>query len=307
MSQIEVAKSTKILKKKATKNQKGTFRLFLENVVRDKLALTGAIILLIFIIVGVFSAQIAPYAPDEMIRDESGQLKRLLPPNSEHWFGTTNVGRDVFSQVVKGTTTALIVGGLAAFLVTFVGTAIGIIAGYFGGKIDNFLMRIVDIFYAIPFIPFVIVLVALLEPSLWNVILAVSLLTWRTVARIVRSQVLIVVQRPFIKAAKVAGANHSRIMFKYILPNVIPLALLEMAFMVSWAITAEASVAFLGFGDPDATSWGQIIHYNFINGHSRDAWWWAVPPGLAIVLLLVSVFFVARALEEVVNPRLRRR
>lgn len=307
MSRTEETKQAKSRKRKAMKNQKGTFKLFLENVVRDKLALTGVIILVIFILVGIFSNQIAPYDPEEMIRDETGQLKRLLSPNSEHWFGTTNVGRDVFSQVVQGTRTALIVGALAAFFVTFVGTTIGIISGYFGGKVDSFLMRIVDIFYAIPFIPFVIVLVALLKPSLWNVILAVSLLTWRTVARIVRSQVLSVVKRPFVKAAKVAGAGHIRIMIKYILPNVIPLALLEMAFMVNTAITAEASVAFLGFGDPDATSWGQIIHYNFINGHSRDAWWWAVPPGVAIILLLVAVFFVARALEEVVNPRLRRR
>lgn len=121
------------------------------------------------------------YDPNEMIRYETGELKRLLPPNSEHWLGTTNVGRDVFSQVVQGTRTALIVGGLAALLVTFVGTAIGIVARYFVGKIDNILMRIVDIFYAIPFVPFVIVLVALLEPSLWNIIIVVSLLTWRTV------------------------------------------------------------------------------------------------------------------------------
>lgn len=307
MSQTEMAKPVPVIKKRANKNQKGTFKLFLENVVRDKLALTGLIILIIFVLVGVFSNQIAPYDPTEMIRDDAGELKRLQSPSSEHLFGTTNVGRDVFSQVVQGTKTALIVGGLAAFFVTFVGTALGIVSGYFGGKIDNLLMRIVDIFYAIPFIPFVIVLVALMKPSLWNVILAVSLLSWRTVARIVRSQVLTVVKRPFVKAAKVAGASHTRIMIKYILPNVIPLALLEMAFMVNWAITAEASVAFLGFGDPDATSWGQIIHYNFINGHSRDAWWWIMPPGIAIILLLVAVFFVARALEEVVNPRLRRR
>ena len=309
MSQVvkEQVSQPTLTKPRPKRNSKGPLRLFMENVVRDKLALTGLIILLTFIVVGIFSDQIAPYDPGEMIRDADGELKRLQPPSTEHFFGTTNVGRDVFSQVVQGTRTALIVGGLAAFFVTFVGTAVGIISGYFGGKVDSILMRIVDIFYAIPFIPFVIVLVALLDPSLWNVILAVSLLTWRTVARIVRSQVLSVAKRPFVKAAKVAGASHTRIMFKYILPNVVPLALLEMAFMVNWAITAEASVAFLGFGDPDATSWGQIIHYNFINGHSRDAWWWAMPPGLAIVLLLVSIFFVARALEEVVNPRLRRR
>src|SRR5690625_7250926 len=119
-------------------------------------------------------------------------------------------------------------------------------------------MRIVDIFYAIPFVAFVIVLVALLKPSLWNVILAVSLLSWRTVARIVRSQVLSVSQRPFIKAARVAGAGPGRIMALYILPNVVPIALLEMDFMVNYAITAEASIAFFGFGEPDVTSWEQI-------------------------------------------------
>ncbi len=291
---------------KRAKN-KGTLRLFLDNLVRDKLALTGAILIMLFLIVAIFGDVIAPYDVEEMHRDSSGEIKKVEKPSSDHWFGTTNYGRDVYSQVIAGTRTAMIVGGLAAILVTLAGTTIGIVSGYFGGWIDSLLMRIVDIFYAIPFIPFVIVLVALMKPSLWNVILAVSLLSWRTVARLVRSQVLSVSQRPFIKAARVSGASNGRIMFKYILPNVVPIALLEMAFMVNYAITAEASIAFLGFGDPDATSWGQIIHYAFINGYSREAWWWIAPPGIAIVLLLVSVFFVARSLEEVVNPRLRKR
>jgi len=286
---------------------KGTLRLFLDNLVRDKLALTGAILILFFLLVAIFGDMIAPYDVDEMHRDANGDIKKVHKPSADHWFGTTNYGRDVFSQVIAGTRTAIIVGGLAAILVTLAGTTIGIVSGYFGGWVDSLLMRIVDIFYAIPFIPFVIVLVALMKPSLWNVILAVSLLSWRTVARLVRSQVLSVSKRPFIKAARVAGASNGRIMFKYILPNVVPIALLEMAFMVNYAITAEASIAFLGFGDPDATSWGQIIHYAFINGYSREAWWWIAPPGIAIILLLVSVFFVARSLEEVVNPRLRKR
>lgn len=104
-----------------------------------------------------------------------------------------------------------------------------------------------------------------------------------------------------------SGAGDLRIMFKYILPNVIPIILLEMSFMVNWAIMAEASISFLGFGDPDKQSWGQILHYSFITGNSRNVWWWTAPPGIAIVLLLVSIFFVARALEEVLDPRLRRR
>ena len=284
-----------------------TLRLFGKNILNDKLAMTGCIILITFLFVAVFADPITPYDINEMQRDEQGEIKRLEKPSFSHIFGTTNVGRDIFSQVVQGAKTALMVGLLAAVLVTLVGTAVGVIAGYYGGWVDSLLMRIVDIFYAIPFIPFVIVLVTLLEPSIWNVILAVSLLSWRTVARIIRSQVLSVSKRPFIKAARVAGASDSRIMLKYILPNVVPLALLEMAFMVNWAITAEASVAFLGLGDPDVPSWGQVLHLAFITGNSREAWWWMFPPGLAIVLLLVSIFFIARALESVVNPRLRSR
>lgn len=289
------------------RQREGLFWVFLRNIKQDKLALTGLLIIVAFIFTSIFADVIATHDVMETNRDSAGEVIRLQPPSTEHYLGTTNTGRDVFSQVIQGTRTAMIVGILAAILVTFVGTTIGIVAGYFGGRIDSFLMRVVDIFFAIPFIPFVIILVALLEPSIWNIILAVSLLTWRSVARIIRSQVLSVVKRPFIKAAKVDGASHFRIMFVYILPNVIPLALLEMAFMVNAAITAEASVAFLGFGDPATTSWGQILHENFSTGNSRNAWWWAIPPGLAIVLLLVSVFFVVRALEEIVNPRLRRR
>ncbi|SCZ04841.1 ABC transporter permease [Alkaliphilus peptidifermentans] len=289
------------------KNSQGFFPVFINNLKRDKLALIGVILLIFFIGVGIFADFIAPYEPRERHYNEEGKIRRLEAPSKDHWFGTTDVGRDIFSQVVLGTKTALTVGILAALLVTLVGATVGIIAGYSGGVVDAVLMRIVDFFYAIPFIPFVIILSAVLKPSIWNIILAVSLLSWRTVARLVRSQVLSIAKRPFIKAAKVAGASHSRIMVKYILPNVIPLILLEMAFMVNFAIMAEASIAFLGFGDPQKPSWGQILHINFVTGNSRSAWWWTATPGLAIVLLLLSIFFITRALEEVVDPRLRRR
>ncbi len=281
--------------------------LFSANLRQDRLALTGVVLLTFFLVVGIFAESLAPHGPRERHYDDAGRIRRLEPPSLAHPFGTTDVGRDIFSQVILGTRTALIVGFLAALLVTLVGAVVGIVAGYYGGWPDAVLMRIVDFFYAIPFIPFAIVLAAILQPSIWNIILAVSLLTWRTVARIVRSQVLSIAQRPYIKAARVAGAGHTRIMTRYILPNVLPLVLLEMAFMVNWAIMAEASIAFLGFGDPRLTSWGQILHLNFVSGYWRIAWWWTVPPGLAIILLLLSIFFVARALEAVVDPRLRNR
>lgn len=292
---------------KKSVNTQSVFRQFLKNLRRDKLAMIGALLLVFFIFVAIFAGSLAPHGARDRHYNEARKIRRLEPPSWAHPFGTTDVGRDIFSQVILGTKTALTVGVLAAILVTAVGSVVGIVAGYYGGLADVIIMRVVDFFYAIPFIPFVIVLAAVTKPSMWNVILAVSLLSWRTVARLVRSQVLSISKRPYIKAGRVAGASNLRLMFRYILPNVVPLILLEMAFMVNWAITAEASIAFLGFGDPNVPSWGQILHIASSTGNARVAWWWVLAPGMAIVLLLMSIFFVARALEEVVDPRLRRR
>ncbi len=295
------------IKRRSSKNTQSVFRQFVKGLRREKLAMIGVILIVFFSFVAVFAQDLAPHGARDRHYNENNKIRRLEPPSMAHPFGTTDVGRDIFSQVILGTRTALMVGILAALLVTAVGSVVGIIAGYYGGAVDVIIMRVVDFFYAIPFIPFVIVLSAVIKPSIWNVILAVSLLSWRTVARLVRSQTLSIAKRPYIKAGRVAGAGNLRLMFKYILPNVVPLILLEMAFMVNWAITAEASIAFLGFGDPNVPSWGQILHIAFSTGNSRVAWWWVMAPGLAIVLLLLSIFFVARALEEVVDPRLRRR
>jgi peptide/nickel transport system permease protein len=274
---------------------------------KNKMALTGLLILLLFFVIAIFAPLIATHDAAAMNRLESGRPARLQPPSANFLFGTTDLGRDVFSQIVMGTRVALLVGFLTALIVTFIGTNIGLISGYYGGWIDNLLMRFVDILYSIPFIPFVIVLVSLLKPSLWNIILAIALLTWRSVTRIVRSQVLSLVQRPYVKAARVAGASDFRIIFVHIAPNVLPLAFLEMAFMIGWAIIAESSVSFIGFGDPALISWGQILHASFLSGAVRTAWWWVIPPGLAIVVLVTSVFMITTGLEDVNNPRLRRR
>jgi len=273
----------------------------------DKLATIGVVVFIIFVVIAVLAPVIAPYEANEMIRDEAGELRRVEPPSSDHWFGTTNRGRDVFSQVILGSRVALIVGGLAALFVTVIGTNIGLISGYYGGWIDSFFMRVVDISYAIPFIPFVIILVTLLNPSLFNIVLAITILSWRTIARLIRSQVLSVKQRPYVKAAKSAGASNLRIIFLYILPNVLPLALLEMSLRMAQAIIAEASISFVGFGDPSVTSWGQILQQAFSAGAMRHAWWWVIPPGVSIAIVITSVFFASRAIEIVANPQLRRR
>ena len=234
-------------------------------------------------------------------------INSLTRPSAEHFFGTTHNGRDIFSQVIYGTRTALLVALVAAIMVTVIGTNVGLFAGYLRGKTDNILMRIVDIMYALPLEPFAMVLVLLTRPGIQIIILAVGLLTWRTTARIIRSQVLSLANRPFVKAAKVAGASNLRIMYVHIAPNVLPLAFLQLAVAMAFAITAEATLSFLGLGPPRLYSWGTILHQARLSGAWRTAWWWVLPPGVMIMLTVVSVFFISRALEVIANPRLARK
>ncbi len=271
----------------------------------DRLAVIGAAILSVFVLAAIFAPLIAPYDPMEMGRDEEGRVLYLLPPSAKHLFGTTNLGRDIFSQVVLGTRVALLVGFLAALLVTVVGVTVGLCAGYYGGRVDALLMRVVDVAYTVPFEPFVIILVNILRPNVWNLILAMILVMWRSPARTIRAQVMSISQRPYIKAARVAGASNFRIIFCHIAPNIMPLMFLYVALTVGWAIMAEAGVSFLGFGDPRITSWGQILQLAFLTGAMRQAWWWTVPPGLCITLVVLSVYFISRAYEKVANPRLQ--
>ncbi|ADQ13958.1 ABC transporter permease [Halanaerobium hydrogeniformans] len=232
-------------------------------------------------------------------------VNELATPSRDHFFGTTHLGRDIWSQVMYGTRTALMVGIIAALVVNFIGATVGLIAGYYRGGVDNFLMRIVDIMYGLPLEPFAIILVLIFEPSLWIIIMAIGLLTWRTNARIIRSQVLSLVERPFIKAARVAGASDARIMLIHITPNILPLAFLQLAVAMGYAITAEATLSFLGLGPPQIYSWGTILHSARLSGAWRTAWWWVIPPGLFICVTVVSVFLISRSLEVLTNPRLR--
>jgi peptide/nickel transport system permease protein len=281
------------------------WRTHLAVIRRDRLASLGLVILCFFGLVALFAPWIAPHDPQEVLTTPQGRVAFLQPPSRDYWFGTTNLGRDVFSQVVLGTRVALLVGLLAALLVTTVGTAVGVLAGYYRGWVDDVLMRAVDVAYALPFEPFIIALVGILRPSIWNIILAITLIMWRSPARVIRAQVLSLVERPYVKAARAAGAGHLRILGRHITPNVLPLAFLYVAITAGWAITAEASISFLGFGDPRVVSWGQVLHTAFLTGSIRKAWWWVVPPGVCIMLLVLAIFFLSRAYEQLANPRLR--
>jgi peptide/nickel transport system permease protein len=238
------------------------------------------------------------YAPD-------GTVARLLTPAEHRPLGTDYYGRDVFSQLVLGTRTALLVSVVSTLFMVFIGTNIGLFSAYYGGRVDTVLMRITDLAFAIPFLPFAVILVALLKPSIWNIILTITALSWRSTARVIRSQALSVKQRTFVRAAKVAGASDLRIIYRHIFPNVLPLTLLYVAFGVSWAVLSEASLSFLGFGDPDMISWGQMLYYAYVSASIRDAWWWTIPPGVCITVFVLAVFLIGREYERVVNPKLR--
>lgn len=201
---------------------------------------------------------------------------------------------------------ALFVGLVAAGGGAFIGTLIGLIAGYYGKAIDQLLMRITDVALAIPFLPFALVFLALFGPGLRNIVIILALLFWRSPARVVRSQVLTLKERPYIQAARAAGASNMRIMFVHILPNLLPLIFLYVALGIGGAVSAEASVSFLGFGDPLTPTWGQMLNMAFASGAMRTAWWWVVFPGVALTLFVTSIYLVSRGYEESVNPRLRR-
>jgi peptide/nickel transport system permease protein len=274
--------------------------------IRDPFFVAGIAIYALFALTAVFADTIAPNEPKDILFLPDGKLAAALPPSFAFPLGTTTSGSDIFSQLVHGAQSALIVGLSAAFVVVTVGTLVGLLAGYFGGLIDAVLMRIADIALGMPLLPFVIVLAAFLGPNTWNVVLAMSLLLWPNSARIIRAQVLSLRERAYIEAARTAGSGHLRILFHHIAPNVLPLALLFGSIAIGWAILTEASVSFLGFADPDTTTWGFMLQDAYVSqALSRGLYNWFVPPGICIVLLVSAGFFISRSYEHFLFPRLR--
>ncbi len=268
---------------------------------------SGKIGLTLFAFFAVLAAGGASFAPHDPMqihyKAERRQVMQLEPPSQQFLLGTTYYGRDNLSQLIAGARIPFLVGVIAALTITLVGTTIGIVAGYMGGRIGDVLMRITDVAFGIPFLPLAVVLVALVQPSLWNIIFAISLLMWRTTARVIRSQVLTIKQFPFIRASQVAGAGNLRIMVTHIFPNVLPMSLLYVAFGIAWAVVAEASLSFLGLGDPNSVSWGQMLYGAYLTGSVREAWWTTVPPGLCISLFVLSAFLIGRNIERMSDPR----
>jgi peptide/nickel transport system permease protein len=274
-------------------------------ITRYPTGLIGLTLLILFAVVAVIGPTIAPYGAFDVAQNAQGRVVRLSPPTGANWLGTTTQGNDVLSQLLWGTRVALIVGLISAIGSVLLGTLIGLVSGYFGGWVDEIMMRITDIAFGIPFLPFALVVISISGPSLPLVILLVTAFLWRTTSRVIRAQVLTLKTRPFVWAAKAAGASEWRILFVHIAPNVLPLSFLYMAIGVQGGVMLEAALSFLGFGDPNVVSWGSMLNQAFRAGAMRTAWWWVLAPGLALSLFVISVFMVTRAYEELLNPRLR--
>ena len=273
---------------------------------RDPFATAGILIYAVFFFVAIFADQLATHDPNQILYRANRRVAANLPPFGDHILGTTSLGRDIYSQLIYGARSALLVGISAAFAVVLIGTLVGLVAGFFRGWVDMILMRFADVALGIPFLPFVIVLSSFLEPSMWNVVIGMALVVWPSTSRVIRSQVLSLRERTFVEAARVTGSSQARILFVHIAPNVLPLSFVYGSIAIGWAILTEASISFLGFGPGDTTSWGSMLQQAYVSQALSRGWYhWFVPPGICIILVVVAGFFVSRGFEEVLFPKLR--
>jgi peptide/nickel transport system permease protein len=277
----------------------------------NRMGLLGAFLVLTAIFAALFAPLLTPYQPTDTIRNAQGSGLTFAPPSIHRPLGTDDAGRDVWTQLVYGARISLMVGFLAGFIAMFVGSLFGILAGYFGGRIDNLLMRTTDVLLVIPDLPLMLILVATLRQMDLHVspililILVIGLLYWTSTARLIRSQVLSIKERQFVARARAIGAGHLHIIRKHIIPQVMPLIVANTVLILSEAILIESGLAFLGLGDPTKPSWGTMLNFAFDrNAITNGAWWFYLPPGLAIVWVSLGCVLLGNVLEEILNPRL---
>lgn len=268
---------------------------------RNKMAVLGLIILIILVLLAVFADVIANY--DNVVIKQN-LAHRLQGPSAAHWLGTDEFGRDIFARLVHGTRVSLQVGIVAVGISIVIGGSLGAVAGYYGGKLDNTIMRIMDIFLAVPSILLAIAIVSALGPSIINLMLAISISSVPSYARIVRASVLSIRDQEFIEAAKAIGASNTRIIFRHIIPNSLAPVIVQATLGVASAILSTAGLSFIGLGiQPPAPEWGSMLSGG--RQYLRYAWWVTTFPGVAIMITILSLNLLGDGLRDALDPRLK--
>jgi peptide/nickel transport system permease protein len=263
------------------------------------LTMLGLFLVVLIIVLAIFAPWIAPKDPLQV-----NLSQKLLPPSSEHWFGTDEVGRDILSRIIYGTRISLKIGLLVVLISFPIGTILGAIAGYVGGMVDQVIMRITDIFLSFPGIILAMSIAAALGPSIENVLLALAITWWPWYTRIVRSSVLSIKNSEFIESARAIGANPIRILFKEIIPNTIAPASIQASLDLGFVILAAAGLSFIGLGaQPPSPEWGAMLSSS--REILRDAWWSATFPGLAILLTVLGFNLLGDGLRDLLDPKNR--
>lgn len=275
-------------------------REFRKRFMKNRLAVAGSVVVLLLFAVSLLAPWLAPYDPNAL------DLKHVLaPPSAGHLFGTDPLGRDVMSRMIWGAGISLKVGFVATGIAILIGTILGALAGYYGGVADGIIMRFVDIMLCFPTFFLILAVIAILEPSIWNIMIVIGLTGWMGVTRLVRADFIALKERDFVQAAHAIGAGDFRIIFLHILPNAMASVLVTATLGVAGAILTESALSFLGIGvQPPNPSWGNILTAGKDN--IDIAWWLSLYPGLAILVTVLGYNLLGEGIRDALDPRLRR-
>lgn len=273
---------------------------------RHPSGLFGLAVLVLFGSVALFSWLFGDV--EQALRSTAATGEVLDAPSGEYWLGTDQNGRSVLTLLVYGAQVSLFVGLLATVISMVVGTLVGLASGHFGGWIGTVLYRVTEWFLVIPFLPTALVLASVLGSSMMTIAFVIGITSWPGTALLIRSQTLTIEARPYMERARALGSGHWRQMNRHVLPNVMPMVFANTTLTVAIAILTETTLSFLGLGDPTRVSWGSMLDDAFTVGAiTTGAWWFIVPPGICVILVVLSFTLIGQALEEVFNPRLRER
>ncbi|MEQ6900802.1 ABC transporter permease [Nocardioides sp. YIM 152588] len=267
--------------------------------------LVGLVVLALFVLIAVGAPLLADRSGLEVTQATGGVLE---PPSGEFWLGTDDNGRSVLTLLIWGARISLFVGLMATLISMLIGTVVGLTSGYFGGFVGAALFRVTEWFLAIPFLPLAIVLATVLGRSLLNIVIVIGVTSWAGTALLIRSQVLSIKERAYLERSRALGAGHGHLLRRHVLPNVVPLVFANTTLCVAVAILSETTLSFLGLGDPTRVSWGSMLDDAYsVGAITTGSWWFFVPPGVCVVLVVLSFTLVGQALEAVLNPKLRKR